>query len=112
MNIEKIKQLIRSFAEERGWKTFHTPKNLAMALTVEASELQEIFQWLSLERAQNLTEEELEHTKEEVADVMIFLLMLCDFFQIDLEQAVIDKIQLNKEKYPVEKANRLSKIYQ
>ena len=101
MNIDKIQYLLTSFSEKRDWDQFHSPKNLAIALLVEASELLEIFQWLTEEQSQNLSQEQIQHTGEEVADITIYILNLCRKLNIDLEKAVLKKIELNAIKYPV-----------
>jgi len=101
MNIQNIQKQLKGFADERDWDQFHNPKNLAMALSVEASELVEIFQWLTPEEAKDIMATyEGEHVKEEMADVMIYLLQMADQLDIDLESAVANKIEKNSEKYP------------
>ena len=102
MNIKKIQKQLSTFADERDWNQFHNPKNLTMALSVEASELVEIFQWLTPEQAEEIMDSsQSDHVKEEVADVMIYLLRLADKLDIDLESIVSDKIVQNGKKYPV-----------
>ncbi|MBT4731865.1 nucleotide pyrophosphohydrolase [Candidatus Woesearchaeota archaeon] len=103
MNIKKIQKQLSDFADERDWNQFHNPKNLSMALSVEASELVEIFQWLTPEQAEAImSTDEGEHVKEEIADVMIYLIRLADKLNVDLEDAVDDKIVKNGEKYPID----------
>ena len=103
MNIKNIQKQLSDFANERDWNQFHNPKNLAMALSVEASELVEIFQWLTPEQAEEImSTNESEHVKEEIADVMIYLIRLADKLNVDLEDAVADKIIKNGEKYPID----------
>jgi NTP pyrophosphatase (non-canonical NTP hydrolase) len=103
MNIEDIQKQLSDFADERDWDQFHNPKNLAMALSVEASELVEIFQWLTPEQAEVImNSSESEHVKEEMADVMIYLIRMADKLNVDLEKSVAEKIVKNSEKYPVE----------
>lgn len=102
--IPDLQNKLGEFAGERDWEQFHTPKNLAMALTVEAAELQEIFQWLSAEQSQQLTEEIRTSAAREMADVLLYLVRMADVLDIDLEQAAWDKLNLNAGKYPVEKA--------
>ena len=103
MNIKKIQKQLSDFADERDWNQFHNPKNLSMALSVEASELVEIFQWLTPEQAEAImSTDEGEHVKEEIADVMIYLIRLADKLNVDLEDAVADKIVKNGEKYPID----------
>ena len=102
MHVKKIQKKLSDFADERDWDQFHNPKNLAMALSVEASELVEIFQWLTPEQAEEIMDSsQSDHVKEEVADVMIYLLRLADKLDIDLESIVNDKIVQNGKKYPV-----------
>ncbi len=101
MNIEKIKERILNFSNERNWEEFHNPKNLSMALSVEASELVEIFQWLNLEQAANLDNDKKEHAKQEIADIAIYLIRMCIKLDIDLEKAIFDKMILNEIKYPL-----------
>jgi NTP pyrophosphatase (non-canonical NTP hydrolase) len=104
MNIDKIKNNLRKFAEERDWEQFHSPKNLAMALSGEVGELSEIFQWLSEEQSkkENISDEDLAKAREEVADILLYIIRLSDKLDIDLEQAILDKLKINEEKYPVE----------
>jgi len=102
MNIDNIQKQLSDFANERDWNQFHNPKNLAMALSVEASELVEIFQWLTPEQAELvMMSAESEHVKEEMADIMIYLIRMADKLDINLESAVNNKIIQNGEKYPV-----------
>jgi dCTP diphosphatase len=101
MDIKNIQKQLSDFADERDWDQFHNPKNLAMALSVEASELVEIFQWLTPEQAEEIMDSsQSDHVKEEVADVMIYLLRLADKLDIDLESMVSDKIVKNGKKHP------------
>lgn len=97
-----LKKSIRSFAAERGWEQYHTPKNLSMALAVEAAELMEIFQWMTPAECVNLTPQQKVHAGEELADITIYALRLFDVLGIDPENAVNDKILKNSQKYPVE----------
>ena len=101
MNIKNIQKQLSDFADERDWDQFHNPKNLAMALSVEASELVEIFQWLTPEQAKVIMMSgESEHVKEEMADIMIYLIRMADKLNVDLEKAVADKIVKNAVKHP------------
>lgn len=106
MDIQSVQQKLREFARERDWEQFHSPKNLAAALVVEAAELLELFQWLREDESRRLGLDPGERLRveEEVADVMIYLLRLADQLDIDVEQAVVDKIRKNGEKYPVDLA--------
>lgn len=101
MDMEKIQTIIKNFSEQRDWEKFHNPKNLSMALSVEASELLEIFQWLDLEQASNLDEKRKEHAKQEIADIAVYLIRICMHLDINLEEAIIEKMKLNEKKYPL-----------
>jgi len=109
--LNHIKQQLRDFAEARDWNQFHSPKNLTMALSVEAAELLEHFQWLSEDQSCNLPPEKLAEVEAEMADVFIYLIRLADKLDIDLMVAAISKIEVNEEKYPVEKVKGSSKKY-
>jgi dCTP diphosphatase len=104
VSLEQLKIDIAAFAKERDWEQFHTPKNLAMAMSVEASEVVEIFQWLTDKQAASFTPEQLEHLKDELGDTFIYLLKLADKYKIDLVDAAASKLEKTKLKYPVEKA--------
>jgi len=95
---------ISAFTATRSWHQFHSPKNLSMALTVEAAELQEHFQWLTEEQSTNLPEDKRQAVAAEMADVFIYLLRLADVLDVDLLQAAELKMEENARKYPVEKA--------
>jgi NTP pyrophosphatase (non-canonical NTP hydrolase) len=103
--------MIKKFSQDRDWEQFHSPKNLSMALSVEASELLEIFQWLTEDQSYNLNDSKKQHAKEEVADIAIYLLRICMKLDINLEEAIIEKMKKNEEKYPVEKAKGSAKKY-
>jgi NTP pyrophosphatase (non-canonical NTP hydrolase) len=111
MNIEQIKQRIQKFSDDRDWNSHHNPKNLVMALNGEVGELNEIFQWLDFEESLNLPDDVLEHTKEEVADIAIYLLRICMKLDINLEDAILNKMTKNEAKYPVESSMGGSKKY-
>lgn len=102
--LNALRQRIRDFAEARAWTDYHTPKNLAMALVVEAAELQEPFQWLTPEQSLALNAEQREAVRQEMADVLIYLTRLADVLDIDLIEAAAHKLEINARKYPVEKA--------
>ncbi len=106
MNIEKIRNSLAKFAEDRDWDQFHSPKNLSMALAVEAAELVEMFQWLTEEQSVRIVDNENEMAliREEIADVFIYLVRLADKLGVNIEQAVIEKIKINELKYPKELA--------
>ena len=101
MDMQKIEKLIKKFSQERDWDKFHNPKNLAMALSVESSELLEIFQWLNEEESLKLKDKKLEHLKEEIADVAVYLLRICMSYDINLEEAIVSKMKKNELKYPL-----------
>lgn len=100
MNYQKIKSKIFKFIKERSWKKYHTPKNLSMALSVEASELLEIFQWLDdKEFNRNKTFIKLK-AQDEIADIFYYLICISEKMNINLEDAIISKIKKNEQKYP------------
>lgn len=100
--IPELQQRLREFAEHRDWKQFHSPKNLSMALIVEAAELLEHFQWLTQDESFNLSNEKLEAVGEELADIFVYLVRLADQLDIDLSAAVDNKIGQNELKYPAD----------
>lgn len=102
---------IRKFSEEREWDKFHSPKNLAAALVVEAAELLEHFQWLTEEESNSLSADKQAKVKAEISDVFIYLVRLADKLNVDLISAANEKIVSNAEKYPVAKAKGNSKKY-
>lgn len=109
--MDDLIQRLRIFAKEREWEKFHSPKNLAMALSVEVSEIAELFQWLTEEESYNLTAEKLQQLKEEIGDVMIYLAKLADKFGIDPIEAAKEKIEINEKKYPAEMVKGKAKKY-
>lgn len=100
----ELRDALRTFAAERDWEKFHTPKNLAMALAGEAGEVIEHFQWLSAEESATLPEKRSEEVALELADVLLYLVRLADVLDIDLTEAARRKLALNARRYPVEKA--------
>lgn len=104
MTLEELRAQVRDFVEEREWTPFHTPKNLAMTLSVEAAEVLEHFLWLSPEESAALPDDKREAVAHELADVLLVLTRLADRLDVDLAQAFRDKMVLNRAKYPVEKA--------
>lgn len=106
-----LRDELRRFAADRDWDQFHSPKNLATALAVEAAELLEPFQWLTGEQSQQMTAGQLAAVREELADVLLYLIRLADKLDIDLTAAATDKIARNAGKYPVAKARGSSKKY-
>ena len=109
--LAELRDRQRRFAADRDWQQFHAPKNLAMALSVEAAELLEHFQWLTEDASRRLSEEDLTKVREELADVLLYLVRLADELGVDLAAAARDKIELNARKYPVEKAKGRSAKY-
>jgi len=109
--LESIKQQLRTFAKERDWDQFHSPKNFSMALIVECAELVEHFQWLTDEQSKNLSAETLDEVSLEMADVLIYLIRLADKLDVDLLETVHRKMKLNAEKYPVDKAKGIAVKY-
>ena len=110
-SFEEITQYLREFAQKRDWVQFHSPKNLAMALSVEVAELLEHFQWLSENESLNLSEEKRQAVADELADVQLYLLRLADRVNVDMVKAIASKTQKNEEKYPVDLVKGSSKKY-
>jgi len=100
--LEDLRQHLREFARERDWEQFHSPKNLSMALIVEAAELVEHFQWLTQEQSRKLPEKTLHEVEHEMADVFIYLNRMADLLGIDLLDAAKRKMALNAKKYPAQ----------
>lgn len=100
--LHDLTRAIRRFADERDWEQFHSPKNLAMAMIVEAGELVEHFQWLTQE--QSKTPPDKNGVEQEMADILIYLLRLADRLNVDLLEAANNKLLVNEKKYPVAKA--------
>lgn len=100
MDFALLQRRLRQFAQTRDWQPFQNPKNLAMAMTVEAAELLEIFQWLTPEQSLNLDEAQRRHLGEELADVLLYLAQIADHAGVDLEAAVERKLVLNAIKHP------------
>ncbi len=105
-----IKRL-REFAAERDWEKFHSPKNLAMALSVEVAEIVELFQWLTDEESRALSPEKTAELREEIGDVLIYLSALADKFGIDPLEAAREKVEINERKYPARKARGRAEKY-
>ena len=109
--IKSIQKKIRNFCDERDWRQFHNPKDMATAISIEAAELQEIFLWKSSAECLKAAELERERLLEEIADIAIYLLGLADNLSIDLIQAVEAKLLKNAKKYPSEQVRGSSKKY-
>lgn len=101
--LSSLTERLRDFAQARDWDQFHTPKNLAMALTGEAGELAAEFQWLTEEQSRQLDPERLARVREEAADVLLYLVRLADKLDFDLVEAAHAKIELNEQRYPAER---------
>jgi NTP pyrophosphatase (non-canonical NTP hydrolase) len=99
--LKRLQEILSAFALERDWNQFHSPKNLAMALSIEASELMELFLWKTEEESFLVKEETEGPLKEELADVFLYLLRLAAILEIDLVEASLEKIKINRERYPV-----------
>jgi NTP pyrophosphatase (non-canonical NTP hydrolase) len=110
-DIRALQATLRTFASEREWEQFHSPKNLATALSVEAAELLEHFQWLTDEQSRAMPLAKLTDVAEEIADVFLYLLQLSDKLGIDPIEAARRKLEINAAKYPVERAKGTSKKY-
>ena len=107
MNTKLINKIIK-FRDDRNWSQYHNPKDLVISLSLEASELLELFQWNSSEETVN---NNLDEIKEELADVLIYSILLSDRLDIDIEKIIKDKLEKSKEKYPVEKAYNSKEKY-
>lgn len=103
-SIEALKQKIQDFVDQRDWSQFHTPKNLSMAMMVEAAELLEHFQWDTPAESHQLSAEKREQVGHELADTLVYLIRIAQVLNIDLLEVANQKIALNAKKYPVELA--------
>lgn len=110
-SLQELRIALRQFAAERDWDQFHSPKNLAIALNVEAAELLEHFQWVSDAESAGIAPATRAKVREELADVFLYLIRLADKLDVDLSIAAAEKIQINAAKYPIEKARGSSKKY-
>lgn len=113
INVENLNGRVQKFIEEREWDQFHSIKNLTMALNVESSELLEIFQWIKEEES-NLVKSNSklkEKVEDEIADIFIYLMRIAVKSEVDIEKAVLNKIEKNERKYPIEKAKGNAKKY-
>lgn len=113
VDVDALARAIDRFATERDWARFHAPKNLVMALTGEVGELNEIFQWMSAEESQQAgsAAATARAVRDELADVLIYLVRLADRLGVDLDEAVRTKMHSNAEKYPVDKVRGSSQKY-
>jgi len=104
-DIKQITKKLIKFRNERDWEQFHNPKDLALAINIESSELLEVFLWKKHEEAK------IEKVKEELADIFAYAFLLADKYDFDVKQIVLDKIKSNGEKYPIDKAKGTAKKY-
>lgn len=102
--IRQIIEKIKKFRDERDWMQFHDPKNMAVSLILEASELLEHFQWKTIEEVEKYARQNKDEIKDEIADISLYLFELADNIGVDLIDAMNQKLKKNEEKYPVEKA--------
>jgi dCTP diphosphatase len=110
-DFDRIKKKVRQFVVDRDWDQFHSPKNLSMALIVEAAEMVEHFQWLTEEQSSNLSPEKLAEVEQELADIQVYLISLAEKLKLDLIAAVEKKLVLNAQKYPADQVRGSSKKY-
>ena len=110
-DLDTLTRRLRDFADARDWEQFHSPKNLTMALSVEVAEIVEHFQWLTEEQSNDLPEQTLDKVETELADTLLYLVRLADKLDIDLLDAARRKIEINEQKYPVEKSRGNAKKY-
>jgi dCTP diphosphatase len=111
VTIDDLRDELRRFVRARDWEQFHSPKNLSMGTAAEAGELLEIFLWLTADESRALDESQREQVKQEIGDVMIYLTLLADQFDLDPVTCARDKLRLNEQKYPVERAKGSAKKY-
>ena len=109
--LEELRDRLRQFSTARDWEQFHSPKNLAMALSAEAGELLEVFQWLTEEQSRNLEPKAMEAVSEEIADVLLYLVRLGDQLGVDPVAAAQRKLAENERKYPADKARGNARKY-
>ncbi|HUI86486.1 MAG TPA: nucleotide pyrophosphohydrolase [Nitrososphaerales archaeon] len=111
--VSTLREKVARFRDDRDWLKFHNPKDLSIGLSVESSELQELFLWKDVESVKKMLEDkwQLQRVREEIADVFIYLLGLVDVLDIDLSDAVAQKLALNAKKYPVSKSKGSNKKY-
>lgn len=107
MRLETINQVIK-FRDDRDWKQFHNPKDLALSISLEAAELLEVFQWSAGDVE---CKDKREKIKEELADVLNYCILMADACNLDMDEIILEKVKKNNEKYPVEKARGSAKKY-
>lgn len=109
LDIENIKKKLDSFAQDRGWEKFHNPKNLAMALSVEAAELLELFQWYEADQCLQYKNKEKEKVEDELADIFLYGIRMASKLDINLLEAIERKMIKNEKKYPISESRELAK---
>ena len=110
MDLENIQKRLEKFAKDRNWEQFHTPKNLTMALSVEVAELVEIFQWSNSGGLDEIDDfDTRKKIEEEIADIFIYLIKISGKLDLDLDKIIMNKIDINEKKYPIEKSFGSSK---
>lgn len=107
-DFNEVSRSIKQFCEEREWSKFHDPKNLALSLNLESMEVLELFQWT---KDNEINPDKLDELPDELADVLYWVIMLSNHYDIDLIKSLKEKMEKNKEKYPIEKAKGVSKKY-
>ena len=110
-DLPMLRDKLRAFAEARDWDQFHSPKNLSMALMVEAAELMEHFQWLTKAQSAELPPNDKQAIGEELADILLYLVRLSDKLEVDLKEAALHKLEKNAAKYPAEQVRGSAKKY-
>lgn len=111
-SLDEIVNMIINFRNDRDWKQFHNPKDLAISLNIEAGELLECFQWKALEEvSEMINSKDKIKVEDEIADVAIYLLLLCNEIDVDLTEIIKNKIKKNNEKYPIDKSKGVSTKY-
>ena len=105
ITLQDLKEKMADFVRERDWEQFHTPKNIAMSIAIEAAELMEHFQWLTVEQSKQLDEKALAEMGEELADIVIYALSMANFLKLDLASTVLAKMEKNIRKYPADKVH-------
>ena len=110
--LKDVTEKIIKFRDERDWKQFHNPKDLAISLNIEAGELLECFQWKNVGEVEQLIKsKDNVNIEEEIADIAIYLLLLCNETSLNLEEVILNKLNINTKKYPIEKSKGNSKKY-
>ena len=111
ITLQDLKERMASFVRERDWEQYHTPKNISMSIAIEAAELMEHFQWLTVEQSKNLDGSVLADIGEELADILIYSLSMANFLDMDLSETVLAKMDKNIRKYPKDQVRGKSHKY-